>query len=174
MTIEDIQSLIANGESITLEFKKSTGELKDAMHTACAFLNTDGGWLIFGIAPASLKILGQDVTDNTQREISQSLTSIEPAVEVQIEYIDVPDRPGKKVIAIYFNAFVWGNSPYTYEGRPYYRVESTTKLMPRELFEERIIAHRPKYYSWERQKADGISINDLNEERVRGALRLGC
>ena len=51
MTIEDIIQLIKADESRTLEVKKSTGELKDAMHTACAFLNTDGGWLIFGITP---------------------------------------------------------------------------------------------------------------------------
>ncbi|WP_356907270.1 RNA-binding domain-containing protein [Bacteroides acidifaciens] len=29
------------------------------MHSACAFLNTDGGWLIFGVVPTGLKILGQ-------------------------------------------------------------------------------------------------------------------
>lgn len=39
--------MISNGESRTLELKKTTGELKDAMHTACAFLNTEGGWLVF-------------------------------------------------------------------------------------------------------------------------------
>ncbi len=37
------------------------------METACAFLNSDGGWLIFGITP-SLKIVGQNVTDNTRQE----------------------------------------------------------------------------------------------------------
>ncbi|MCQ2252525.1 MAG: ATP-binding protein [Bacteroidales bacterium] len=55
MTISDIQNIIAGDETRTLELKKSTGELKDGMHSACAFLNTDGGWLIFGIAPKSLK-----------------------------------------------------------------------------------------------------------------------
>lgn len=64
-TFEDIKELIENGESRTLELKKSTGELKDAMHTACAFLNSDGGVLIFGVNP-SLKIVGQDVSDATQ------------------------------------------------------------------------------------------------------------
>ena len=118
-----------------LELKKTTGELKDGMHTACAFLNTDGGWLIIGIAPTSLKILGQEVTDNTQREIAQYLTAIEPAVNVKVEYIDVPERPGNQVIAMYFEAFVWGHQPYTYDSRPYYKVESTTKLMPRDMFE---------------------------------------
>ena len=62
MTIDDITTLIASDESRTLELKKSTGELKDGMHAVCAFLNTEGGWLIFGITPKSLKNVGQQVT----------------------------------------------------------------------------------------------------------------
>ena len=46
------------------------------------FLNTDGGWLIFGVAPKSLKILGQQVSDDTQREIAQALAGM-----------TVPDKP---------------------------------------------------------------------------------
>lgn len=65
MTIDDIKKLIASDELRTLEQKKSTGELKDGMHSACAFLNTEGGWSIFGVAPSSLKIIGQEVTDKT-------------------------------------------------------------------------------------------------------------
>ena len=72
MTIDDIKKLIASDELRTLELKKSTGELKDGMHSACAFLNTEGGWLIFGVAPRSLKINGQEVTDKTQQEIGVS------------------------------------------------------------------------------------------------------
>ena len=34
-----------NNEHRQLELKKTTGELKDGMHSACAFLNTEGGWL---------------------------------------------------------------------------------------------------------------------------------
>ena len=174
MTIEDIKKLIDKEESITLELKKTTGELKDAMHTACAFLNTDGGWLIFGVTPTSRRILGQDVNDNTQREISQALSGLEPAVEAKVNYYDVPGSDGKKLIVIYFDAFVWGHEPYTYDGKPYYRVESTTKQMPRELFEERLRAHHPDFYAWERRKSDWLSITDLNEDRIRGALRLGA
>lgn len=75
MTFEEIQEIIAKDENRCLELKKTTGELQDGLHSACAFLNTDGGWLIFGVAPTSLKILGQQVTDNTQREIARA-TSI--------------------------------------------------------------------------------------------------
>lgn len=45
MTIDDIRVLILSGESEAMELKKATGELKDGMHTARAFLNSDGGWL---------------------------------------------------------------------------------------------------------------------------------
>lgn len=72
MTIDDIKKLIASDELWTLELKKSTGELKDGMHSACAFLNTEGGRSIFGVAPRSLKIIGQEVTDKTQQEIGVS------------------------------------------------------------------------------------------------------
>ena len=47
----------------------------------------------------SLNILGQQVTDNTQREIAQALSYMEPQVDVRVEYLDVPDRPDRKVIA---------------------------------------------------------------------------
>lgn len=173
MTYEQLLVLIANDEHRTLELKKTTGELKDGMHTACAFLNTEGGWLIFGVAPTTLKVFGQQVTDTTQREIAQALSLIEPQVDVRVQYIDIPDRPSDKVIAMHFDGWAWGRDPYTYHGRPYYKVESTTKEMPRQMFEERLRAAKPTFYAWERQPADRITIADLYEERIRGAIRLG-
>ena len=173
MTIEDITKLVAVDESRTLELKKSTGELKDGMHAACAFLNTEGGWLIFGVLPRSLKIVGQEVTDNTQREIAQSLAGLEPAVDVRVEYVDVPEHHGHKVIAMHFGGWVWGERPHTFHGCPYYKVESTTKVMPREMYDERIRAHKPQMYAWERKVADGVELSDLNADRVRGCVRAG-
>lgn len=85
MTIDNIKQLVSADESRTLELKKTTGELKDGMHSACAFLNTEGGWLIFGVTPKSLKIVGQKVTDNTQREIALALAGLEPTVDVRVE-----------------------------------------------------------------------------------------
>ncbi len=35
MNIEELERLIANDENVHLELKKTTGELKDGMHTAC-------------------------------------------------------------------------------------------------------------------------------------------
>lgn len=173
MTIDDIKTLIASDESRTLELKKTTGELKDGMHAACAFLNTDGGWLIFGVSPKSLKIVGQQVTDTTKREIAQALAGLEPAYDIQPIYVDIPEYPGNKVIAFHFDGWEWGEKPYTFRGRPYYKIESTTKIMPRDMYDERIRIHEPHSYSWESLPARGVSFSDLNRDRILGCIRLG-
>jgi len=173
MTIDELNILIQNGEHRQLELKKTTGELKDGMHTACAFLNTEGGWLIFGVTPKSLKVRGQQVTDDTQREIAQALSYLEPQVDVRVEYIDVPDFPDNKVIALHFDGWLWGKMPYTYHGCPYYKVESTTKEMPRDMYEERLRRCKPDLFAWERQLSDFTDICSLDEKLVRGVVRLG-
>lgn len=173
MTIEDIRALVAADESRTLELKKSTGELKDGMHSACAFLNTEGGWLIFGVAPKSLKIVGQEVTDKTQQEIAQALAGLEPSIDVHVEYVDVPEYPGHKVIAMHFDGWVWGERPHTFHGCPYYKVESTTKVMPHDMYDERIRAHEPKAYSWENMTGEGVTLADMDEGKIRNGIRRG-
>jgi Predicted transcriptional regulator containing an HTH domain and an uncharacterized domain shared with the mammalian protein Schlafen len=173
MTIKDIETLIHNDETREIELKKTTGELKDGMKSACAFLNTDGGWLIFGVTPTTLRIVGQDVTESTRREIALALTHLEPALDIEVEYIDVPNSDGKQLIVMRFDKWVWGMEPYTYHKCPYYRVESVTKEMPRDMFVERLKAARPLDFAWDEQIAQGITINDLDEERIRNAVRLG-
>ena len=173
ITIDQLRHIIKDDETQTLELKKSTGELKDAMHSACAFLNSDGGWLVFGITPKSLKIIGQDVTDNTRQEISMALNGIEPCAEVDVNYIKVDDETNKCVIAIHFEGWTFGKRPYTYRGCPYYRVESTTRQMSRDMFEERLKESNPLKFAWDVQVAHDVCINNISEERIRSAVRLG-
>ena len=59
LTIKDIENIIHRDEGRILEVKKTTGEIVAGMQSGCAFLNTEGGWLFFGITPDSLKINGQ-------------------------------------------------------------------------------------------------------------------
>ena len=70
LTIHDIETIIHRDESRILEVKKTTGELNAGMQSGCAFLNTEGGWLFFGIHPTTLKILGQEVADQTRQDIA--------------------------------------------------------------------------------------------------------
>lgn len=84
MSIDEIKQIIVKDENRVLELKKTTGELVKGMQSLCAFLNTDGGWLFFGITP-DLKILGQNVSDSTQREIANEIRKIEPAISLPME-----------------------------------------------------------------------------------------
>ncbi len=51
LSVKELSALLAEGEGESIEFKRSTGEMKEAMQTLCAFLNGNGGTLIFGIRP---------------------------------------------------------------------------------------------------------------------------
>ena len=172
MDINDIKELIARDESRVLELKKTTGELIKGMQTLCAFLNSDGGWLFFGITP-KLEILGQNVTDNTQQEIAHEMTKIEPAISLPIEIIDIPEREGFCVIGVHCDAARFGDAPYTYDGRAYYKVESTTVQMPRSMFEERLRRSNPSRFAWESQTPDNLHLDDLDESRIKGVVAYG-
>ena len=172
MTIGDIKKLIANDEHRTLELKKTTGELIKGMQSLCAFLNSDGGWLFFGITP-KLEVLGQYVTDSTQREIAKEITKIEPAIKLPMEIIEVPNRPDCYVIGIYAEPTKFGEAPYTYDGRAYYKVESTTALMPRSMFEERLRRSDPNRFAWESQTPEHLHLEDLDENLIRKMVLYG-
>ena len=173
LTIHDIETIIRSDENRILEVKKTTGEIDAGMSSGCAFLNTDGGWLLFGIAPKSLKILGQDVTDPTKQEIANHLRKFDPLINPYVQYVDVPESDGKKVIAIYFDPAEYSDVPYSYDGRPYYKVENTTTLMPRQLFERLIRENHPEKFSWEKEICHKAILEDLDAKRIRGTIQAG-
>ena len=98
LTIKDIETIVHRDESRVLEVKKTTGEIVSGMQSGCAFLNTEGGWLLFGITPDSLRIIGQDVTDRTMQEIARETTKFSPAIDIAAQYIDAPFRLTCKVL----------------------------------------------------------------------------
>lgn len=80
-------------ETETLEFKKSTGELKEAMNSICAMLNKHHyGELYFGVKPDGT-VIGQVVTEESLREVSQRIKNfIEPRIYPEIRKIVLAGR----------------------------------------------------------------------------------
>ena len=72
--IEDIKELIAQTENEQVEFKETTGQLERGMETLCAFLNGEGGTVLFGITDKG-KIIGQEVADVTNSKRTRLLYS---------------------------------------------------------------------------------------------------
>lgn len=173
MTVAEIQELIKNDETRTLELKKTTGELKEAMRTVCAFLNTAGGQLLFGITPNSLQVIGQQVTDNTRREIARELTKIEPAVSLGVNYIELDEKSDFYVIVIDVPTEPNRNRPYVYDGRLYYRIESTTSVMPQSMYQELLMQRGARRMKWEDEIDPKANVDCLDEESVRRLVASG-
>ena len=53
------------------------------------------------------------------------------------------------------------------------RIKSTTVVMPRDIFEDRLMRSKTNLHKWEDQICEGITIADLEEQRIRGGVRLG-
>lgn len=161
-TIPDLQALAARGEGPTVEFKKNTGELKGGMQSLCAFLNGRGGLVLFGVDPAG-KLLGQDVSDATLRDIAQALDRFEPPASVPIERLTLAS--GREVIVLVAAALA-DSIPFTWEDRPYERVASTTRRMSQEAYEKLLLERAHSRRRWENQSADEISPKDIDREEV--------
>jgi ATP-dependent DNA helicase RecG len=128
---KELNRILKQGEGPTLEFKRSTGELREGLQTACAFLNGSGGIVLFGVRPDGVTE-GQDVSDQTFREIAQALDRFEPPVNIPVERL--PVKSGRELIILRIDG-TSDSVPFTFEGRPYERVAITTRKMSQERYE---------------------------------------
>jgi ATP-dependent DNA helicase RecG len=169
----DIQRLIDAGESDSVEFKRSTGELKAAGATLAAFLNSgNSGTVLFGVTPEG-RVRGQDVSDATRREISEMLAALDPRiVPSRLQEFEVPEGGGRRVILLAVAAGA-AQAPFLFDGRAYVRVSSTTRLMPRERMLDLLRERARPSQRWELEVAEGYSIADLDADEIRRVARQG-
>lgn len=90
MAIEELKEIIARNEGETIEFKESTGQRVDACESLCAFLNRDGGVVVFGVSRKG-KLTGQLVADTTKRDLFEAFQKFEPAADVEVEWVPVDE-----------------------------------------------------------------------------------
>ncbi len=167
MNLAELKRMVKN-ESIQTEFKSTTGELRQACQTLCAFLNDQGGWVFLGVKNDG-RLIGQMVTDPTRQEIANELRKFEPPVSIEVNY--VPIEGEKFVIAM--RASAGNHIPYIYDGRPYYRLESSTSVMPQHLYEQLIVKRGQLNHTWEEFLADAYTIEDLDHDEIRKTVKQG-
>jgi ATP-dependent DNA helicase RecG len=154
--------LLQQGEGPTLEFKRSTGELKEGMQTICAFLNGSGGMVLFGIRSDGTPE-GQGVTDQTLREVAQAAERFEPPVHLTIHRLKI--RAGRGVIAVTVESGQ-DTRPFTYAGHAYERIGSTTRRMPQTRYERLLVERGHAKRRWENLPADGLTLKDLDRKEI--------
>lgn len=167
--LEDIKDLIARNENEQVEFKETTGQLERGMETLCAFLNGAGGSVLFGITDKG-KIVGQELSDKTKRDIIETIKRIEPLTSIAISYIAIPGS-SKYVIVLHADPQLSAR-PFAYKGRAYHRMESVTSVMPQEKY-NLLLLQRGGKYGWEAIINANLKIEDLNVNLIRGAVRAG-
>ena len=154
-------------ESETVELKRSTAELKEAVISAAAILNKHrAGRLIFGLrndgAPA-----GQIVSEQTLRDVARAFAEhIEPRVYPRVRKVRLEGRDCVEV------RFAGNDAPYLAYGRAYIRVaDEDRQLSAREL--ERMFLRRAKDASrWEAELSDK-TLRDVDAAAVRRLVKKG-
>ena len=169
MTYQDIEALTIKKEGNSLAFKESTGQLDRSMETLCAFLNGEGGTILYGVKDDG-KIIGQTVSDSTKRSIAEAVNRIEPFVDLEITYVAIPGT--EKYVIVIFVEEQRFMRPFTYKGRAYQRIESTTTVMPQERYNH-LLMERGGKYGWEAMINPDLKIADLDENAILGAVREG-
>ncbi len=169
MKLSELKKIIQNDESEITEFKKSTGQLIRAGETLCAFLNHKGGQVFIGISPAG-KIFGQLVSDTTLRDIAAMLCKLEPTVRIDIERIPLDND--REVVSLTAPAS-GGSIPFTFNGRPYQRIGSTTSVMPQDRYQQLLLERSHSHSRWENEPAPNVQLADLDNEEILRTVRLG-
>jgi len=114
--------------------------------------------------------VGQQITDSTLREVAAMLTRFEPPALISQERIRLPSGPEVLVLAVPALA---GDGPFTFEGRAYQRIGSTTSAMPQARYEALLLEHVHGRSRWENAPATGISLKQLDREEILRTVRLG-
>lgn len=130
-TIGMITDLLHQGydESQILEFKESINQEGDRIaKTVCAFTNTNGGYIIFGIDSDRKKnyherIIGVENTDQLKRQIIDKINNIQPHIPsefLQFKKNNIPISNGNVVVIL--QVFRSSVGPHQYEHKFYKRL----------------------------------------------------
>lgn len=170
ITIQKVHEIISTGESETLELKKSLTQLKPALETLCAFLNTSGGVILIGVSHVG-KVVGQVITDNTQQEIANEIAKIEPfPASLDILYLPLCDNASKSVV--YISVTRGSTVPYTYDNRAYYRNQSSTMRMPQTRYAQLLLERGiESQSSWETQLVKG-GVAGLDFDEIMRTIKV--
>lgn len=140
-------SLINIGEETEqIEYKKSTGEIKEGVISVASILNKHGeGKLYFGVKNNG-DVIGQTVNDQTLRTVSQAIGNhVKPRIYPTISKESYDDRD---VVAVEFKG---SNRPYLAYNIPRIRVADEDLVMDQETYDEMIRDRDDSTKSWERR-----------------------
>jgi ATP-dependent DNA helicase RecG len=153
-------------ESETLEFKKSTSELKEAIISIVSILNKhQRGKLYFGVKKNGI-VVGQQVGHKTIRDISQAISNhIEPKSYPTIDKVVLDD---KECILVEFEGT---ETPYYAFGRAYMRVGDEDRQLSSKELESLILRKNKDKLRWDTQVCDKAKLSDISSVKLKQFLK---
>ena len=144
-------------ETEQIEYKKTTGELKEAVTSIVAILNKHGsGELYFGVRNNG-DVLGQVINDETLRKVSQAIKNhITPAIFPEITVKTFDD--GKETVYVKFSG---DQQPYLAHNVARIRQADEDLVMSQEMYSELLLDRGGEKYSWENRSSD-CTIEDID------------
>ena len=154
-------------ENEVIEFKKTTGELKEGIISIVSILNKhQSGKLYFGIKDNG-EIIGQDVSSKTIREVSKAISeNIEPKIYPAVNKIKLDD---KECILVEFEG---DDIPYLAFGRAYMRVGDEDRQLSMKEIRKIILKDENEIGKWERKVSD-YTIDNIDEELLKDFIEKG-
>ena len=154
-------------ETETVELKKSTSELKEAVISLVAMLNKrQRAEVWFGIKNDGV-VVGQQVSEKTIRDISKTIAdTIEPKIYPTIEQVTID---GKRCVHVRVEG---KEHPYYAYGRAYIRVgDEDRQLSAREL-ENLILSKNRDRLRWDTEVCDKATFDDIGPGKLKSFLKL--
>lgn len=152
-------------ETEQIEYKKTIGEIKEAVMSIVAILNKhQEGELYFGVRNDGT-VLGQEINDETLRKVSQAIGNhIRPAIYPEITVKEFGDR---KTVYVKF----YGNRrPYLAFNVPRIRVSDEDLVMDQFTYEDMMRQRDSIDHSWEK-RISKYTLADVNNEAFEEYLR---
>ena len=149
-------------ESETVEFKRSTSELKEAIISMVAILNKHGkGTVYFGMRNDGT-VIGQTVTEKTLRDVSRAVSEhIEPRIYPRIE------RMGDCIML----TFEGNEQPYFAYGKAYKRVADEDRQLSARELENMILRKNKEKIRWDAEICARAKLKDLSVDKFRSLAR---
>ncbi len=170
MNYEKVFSIIADGETDFVEYKKSLAEIDKLGKSICGQLNANGGYGFIGISDSG-KCIGVEVTDSTKKKLTAFKNFFDPWPEIDIDYVTVPDSD-KKIIC-FTCQHNKNRAPYTFKGKPYLKTPSGIQPMPSEKYKNLLLENSGYSKLWESLPANDFSIDDLDTNEILTTFKVG-
>ena len=129
MNSSELFAIIAQGESDTVAFKKSTALVQQIVETVCAFANTHGGYVLVGVQDDG-KVVGQQISDDTIKHVANEIKlNTDPKLYPTVQKV-VLDKAACLLVAVEESPL----KPHLAYGKPFVRVGASNQRVDRDPY----------------------------------------